>query len=169
MISATIPLKRKRIPKQFFEAPAAAAAPPAVTAAAAKKGGRTKTKAAGPRGAPPSKVKTKAVSRIGLAPPPPSKATAPPPSVPSAAMPAPPPPSMDVDKVFDVESTTLYMGILFYGVGIRGLLARTSFRPVESEYRALYSRFSGQKNSGSVRYALTVLPINSLSRLTGEL
>jgi hypothetical protein len=33
MISATIPLKRKRIPKQFFKAPAAAAAPPAVTAA----------------------------------------------------------------------------------------------------------------------------------------
>jgi hypothetical protein len=47
MISTTIPLKRKGIPKQFFEAPAAAAAPPAVTAAAAKKGGRTKTKAAG--------------------------------------------------------------------------------------------------------------------------
>jgi hypothetical protein len=47
MISATIPLKRKRIPKQFFKAPAAAAAPPAVTAIAAKKGGRTKTKAAG--------------------------------------------------------------------------------------------------------------------------
>jgi hypothetical protein len=38
MISAAIPLKRKRIPKQFFEAPAAAAAPPAVTAAADKKG-----------------------------------------------------------------------------------------------------------------------------------
>jgi hypothetical protein len=38
LISAAIPLKRKRIPKQFFEAPAAAAAPPAVTAAADKKG-----------------------------------------------------------------------------------------------------------------------------------
>jgi hypothetical protein len=33
MISATIPSKRKRFPKQFFEAPSAAAAPPA-----AKKG-----------------------------------------------------------------------------------------------------------------------------------
>ncbi|KAM0895796.1 hypothetical protein ACQ4PT_023604 [Festuca glaucescens] len=112
MISATIPLKRKRIPKQFFEAPAAAAAPSAVTAGAAKKGSRMNTKAVGPRGAPPSKVKTKAVSRIGLVPPPPSKATAPPPSVPSAATPAPPPPSMDVDKVFDVESTTSYMDML---------------------------------------------------------
>jgi hypothetical protein len=40
-------------------------------------------------------------------------------------------------------------------VGIRGLLARTSFRPVESEYRALYSCFTGQKNKGSVRHALT--------------
>jgi hypothetical protein len=50
MISVAIPLKRKRIPKQFFEALAAATAPPTVTAAAAKKGGRTKTKAAGPRG-----------------------------------------------------------------------------------------------------------------------
>jgi hypothetical protein len=39
-------------------------------------------------------------------------------------------------------------------VGIRGLLARTSFRPVESEYRVLYSRFTGQKNRGSVRHAL---------------
>jgi hypothetical protein len=38
--------------------------------------------------------------------------------------------------------------------GIRGLLARTSFRPVESEYRVLYSRFTGQKNRGSVRHAL---------------
>jgi hypothetical protein len=38
MIFAAIPLKRKRILKQFFEAPAAAAAPPAVTAAADKKG-----------------------------------------------------------------------------------------------------------------------------------
>jgi hypothetical protein len=92
MISATIPLKRKRIPKQFFEAPVVAAASPAVTIAAAKKGCRTKMKAVGPRGAPPSKVKTKAVSRISLAPPPPSKATAPPPSVPSAATPVPLPP-----------------------------------------------------------------------------
>ncbi|KAM0873531.1 hypothetical protein ACQ4PT_038005 [Festuca glaucescens] len=112
MISATIPSKRKRIPKQFFEAPAAAAAPPAAAPPAAKKGGRMKTKAAGPRGAPQSKVKTKAVSRIGLAPPPSSKATAPPPSVPSDATPAPPPPTMDVDKVFDVESTTSYMDML---------------------------------------------------------
>ena len=39
-------------------------------------------------------------------------------------------------------------------MGIRGLLARTSFRPVESEYRALYSRYKGQKNRGSVRHAL---------------
>ncbi|KAM0915852.1 hypothetical protein ACQ4PT_010597 [Festuca glaucescens] len=112
MISATIPSKRKRIPKQFFEAPAAAAAPPAAAPPAAKKGGRMKTKAAGPRGAPQSKVKTKAVSRIGLAPPPSSKATAPPPSVPSDATPAPPPPTMEVDKVFDVESTTSYMDML---------------------------------------------------------
>jgi hypothetical protein len=44
--------------------------------------------------------------------------------------------------------------ILFYGVGIRGLLARTSFQPVKSEYRALYSRFTGQKNRRSVRHAL---------------
>jgi hypothetical protein len=98
MISATIPSKRKRFPKQFFEAPAAAAAPPA-----AKKRGKMKTKAAGPRGAPQSKVKTKGVSCIGLAPPPSSKATAPPPSVPSATTPQP---SMDVEKVFDVESIT---------------------------------------------------------------
>jgi hypothetical protein len=51
MISAAIPLKRKKIPKQFFEAPAAAAAPLAVTAVADKKGGRVKTKAVRPRGA----------------------------------------------------------------------------------------------------------------------
>src|SRR4051812_44427723 len=63
MISATIPLKRKRTPKQFFEAPVAAATPPAVTAGAAKKASRAKTKAAGPRGVPPSKAKTKSVSR----------------------------------------------------------------------------------------------------------
>jgi hypothetical protein len=111
MISAAIPLKRKRIPKQHFDAPAAAAAPPAVTAAADKKG-RVKTKAVRPRGVPPSRVKTKAVSRIGLAPPPPSKATAPSPSVPSAPTPTPSPPFMDVDKVFDVESTTSYMDML---------------------------------------------------------
>jgi hypothetical protein len=49
----------------------------------------------------------------------------------------------------------IFRRILFYGVGIQGLLARTSFRPVESEYRALYSRFTGQKNRGSVRHALT--------------
>jgi hypothetical protein len=48
----------------------------------------------------------------------------------------------------------IFRRILFYGVGIRGLLARTSFRSVESEYRALYSRFTGQKNRGSVRHAL---------------
>ncbi|KAM0928012.1 hypothetical protein ACQ4PT_002213 [Festuca glaucescens] len=106
MISATIPSKRKRIPKQFFEAPAAATAPPAAAPPAAKKGGRMKTKAAGPRVAP------RVVSRIGLAPPLSSKATAPPPSVPSDATPAPPPPTMDVDKVFDVESTTSYMDML---------------------------------------------------------
>ncbi|KAM0872633.1 hypothetical protein ACQ4PT_038597 [Festuca glaucescens] len=104
MISATIPSKRKRIPKQFFEAPAAAVAPPAAAPPAAKKGGRMKTMAAGPRGAPQSKVKTKAVSRIGLAPPPSSKATAPPPSVPSDATPAPPPPTMDVDKASKARS-----------------------------------------------------------------
>jgi hypothetical protein len=39
-------------------------------------------------------------------------------------------------------------------VGIRGLLALTSFRPMESEYRALYSHFTGQKNKGSIRHAL---------------
>jgi hypothetical protein len=112
MISAAIPLKRKRIPKQHFDAPAAAAAPPAVTAAADKKGGRVKTKAVRPRGAPPSRVRTKAASRIGLAPPPPSKAMAPSPSVPSVPTPAPPPPFMNVDKVFDVESTISYMDML---------------------------------------------------------
>jgi hypothetical protein len=83
-----------------------------VTAAADKKGGRLKTKAVRPRGAPPSRVKTKAVSHIGLAPPPPSKATAPSPSVLSASTHALPPLSMDVDKVFDVESTTSYMDML---------------------------------------------------------
>jgi hypothetical protein len=116
MISAAIPLKRKRIPKQYFDAPAAAAAPPAVTppavTTAADKKGRVKTKAVRPRGAPQSRVKTKAASRISLAPPPPSKATAPSPSVPSAPTPAPPPPFMDVNKVFDVESTTSYMDML---------------------------------------------------------
>jgi hypothetical protein len=116
MISAAIPLKRKRIPKQHFDAPAAAAAPPAVTppavTATADKKGMVKMKAVRPRGAPPSRVKTKAVSRIGLAPPSPSKATTPSPSVPSAPTPAPPPPFMDVDKVFDVESTTSYMDML---------------------------------------------------------
>uniref|UniRef100_A0ACD6AB32 Uncharacterized protein n=1 Tax=Avena sativa TaxID=4498 RepID=A0ACD6AB32_AVESA len=71
-----------------------------------------KTKAAGPRGAPQPKMKTKQVSRIGLAPPPSSKATASPPSVSFDAMPAPPQPTMDVDKVFDVESTTSYMDML---------------------------------------------------------
>jgi hypothetical protein len=116
MTSAAIPMKRKRIPKQYFDAPAAAAAPPvvtppAVTAAANKKGGLVKMKAVKARGAPPSRVKTKAVSRIGLAPPPP-KVTVPSPSVPSAPMPAPPPPFMDVDKVFDVESTISYMDML---------------------------------------------------------
>ncbi|KAK1603172.1 hypothetical protein QYE76_018784 [Lolium multiflorum] len=113
MISATIPSKRKRFPQQFFEGPSLAAAPPAAapsaaTPAAAKKV-RMKTKAAGPRGAPQPKLKTKQVSRIGLAPPPSSKATAPPPS---DAMPALPPPTMDVDKVFVVESTTSYMDML---------------------------------------------------------
>jgi hypothetical protein len=112
MISAAIPFKRKRIPKQFFEAPTAVAAPPVVTAAADKKGGRVKMKAVRPRGAPPSRVKTKAVSCIGLVPPPPSKAMAPSPSVPSAPTPTPPPPSMDIEKVFDVESTTSYMDML---------------------------------------------------------
>jgi hypothetical protein len=48
----------------------------------------------------------------------------------------------------------IFRRILFYGMGIRGLLARTSFRPVKSEYRALYLRFMGQKNGGSVRHAL---------------
>jgi hypothetical protein len=121
MISAAIPLKRKRIPKQHFDAPAAAAAPPAVTPpvvtpptviGAADKKGRVKTKAVRSRGALPSRVKTKAVSRIGLAPPLPSKATTPSPSVPSAPTPAPMPPFMDVDKVFDVESKTSYMEML---------------------------------------------------------
>jgi hypothetical protein len=91
MISAAIPLKRKRIPKQHFDAPAAAAAPPAMTppamTAAADKKGRVKTKAVRSRGAPLSRVKMKAVSHIGLTPPPPSKATAPSPSVPSAPTP----------------------------------------------------------------------------------
>jgi hypothetical protein len=49
----------------------------------------------------------------------------------------------------------IFRRILFYGVGIRGLLAQTSFRPVKSEYRALYSYFTGQKNRGSGRHALT--------------
>nr|XP_051208051.1 uncharacterized protein LOC127323980 [Lolium perenne] len=118
MISATIPSKRKRIPKVFFEAQAAAAAAapaaasPAEAPPAAKKGPRLKTKAAGPRGVAPAKVRTKAINRIGLAPPPPSKATPSPPSVPSDAPPAPPPSTIDVDKVFDVESTTSYMDML---------------------------------------------------------
>ncbi|XP_051209331.1 uncharacterized protein [Lolium perenne] len=112
MISATIPSKRKRFPKQFFEAPAAAAASPGEAPPAAKKAGRMKTKAAGPRGTAPAKVRTKAISHIGLAPPPPSKATPSPPSVTSDAPPAPPPPTMDVNKVFDLESTTSYMDML---------------------------------------------------------
>nr|XP_051205119.1 uncharacterized protein LOC127318687 [Lolium perenne] len=77
MIASTIPSKRKRIPKQFFEASAAAADSPGEAPPAAKKAGRMKTKAAGPRGAAPAKVRTKAISRIGLAPPPPSKVTSP--------------------------------------------------------------------------------------------
>jgi hypothetical protein len=48
----------------------------------------------------------------------------------------------------------IFRRILFYGVGIRGLLARTSFRPVKSEYRTFYSRFTGHKNRESVRHAL---------------
>ncbi|XP_071683241.1 uncharacterized protein [Lolium perenne] len=112
MIASTIPSKRKRIPKQFFEAPAVAADSAGEAPPAAKKAGRVKTKAAGPRGAAPAKVRTKAISRIGLAPPPPSKVTTPPPSVPAVAPPAPPPPTVDVDKVFDVESTTSYLDML---------------------------------------------------------
>jgi hypothetical protein len=53
-----------------------------------------------------------------------------------------------------VAGNRIFRRILFYRVGIQGLLARMSFRPVESEYRALYSRFTGQKNRGSVRHAL---------------
>jgi hypothetical protein len=63
----------------------------------------------------PAKVRTKAISRIGLAPPPASKVTTPPPSVPAVALPAPPAPpptTIDVDKVFDVESTTSYLDML---------------------------------------------------------
>jgi hypothetical protein len=42
----------------------------------------------------------------------------------------------------------IFRRILFYRVGIRGLLAQTNFRPVKSEYRTLYSRFTGQKIGG---------------------
>ncbi|KAK1620296.1 hypothetical protein QYE76_025813 [Lolium multiflorum] len=80
--------------------------------AGCQEGARLKTKAAGPRGVAPAKVQTKAINRIGLAPPPPSKATPSPPSVPSNAPLAPPPSTIDVDKVFDVESTTSYMDML---------------------------------------------------------
>jgi hypothetical protein len=69
------------------------------------------------------------------------------------------PPKPRTSNYTEIEDATLVrawsrVGILFYGVGIRGLLARTSFRPVKSEYRALYSRFMGQKNRGSIRHAL---------------
>jgi hypothetical protein len=36
-----------------------------------------------------------------------------------------------------------FKNILFYSFGIRGLLARTSFRPIKIEYRALYSCYTG--------------------------
>jgi hypothetical protein len=39
----------------------------------------------------------------------------------------------------------IFRRILFYGVRIRGLLARTNFRPVKSEYRIFYSRFTDRK------------------------
>ncbi|KAM0882586.1 hypothetical protein ACQ4PT_032198 [Festuca glaucescens] len=106
MIFATMPGKRKRAAKPLFQAPAAAAAAPAVTPAAASKGSRTKTKSAGPRGAPPSKAK-KPASRVGLATPP-SKAATPPPSVLSHPI----PPFTDADRVFDGASTTSYMDML---------------------------------------------------------
>ena len=207
VISATIPSKRKRIPKVFFKEAAAGAAP-AATPAAAAKGGRVKTKAAGPRGAQPKAKKP--TTRVGLAAPP-SKAATLPAAAAAAVPPAPTPPVADARQVLDDEPTTTYMDMLnagtvdldagigafdeelhgeeygdygddeegdeevdddvvevdpaaagssappsflFYGVGIRGLLVRTSFRPVESEYRALYSRYKGQKNRGSVRHAL---------------
>jgi hypothetical protein len=47
-----------------------------------------------------------------------------------------------------------FRNMLFYSLGIRGLLARTSFRPAKCKYRTLYSRFKGQKNKGPVRHAL---------------
>ena len=100
MMSATMPGKRKR---GSHQATAAAAAP----AAATGKTGRAKTKAAGPRGHPPSRAKKPTVNRVGLAPPPP-KAVAPPPFVPSSPIHA-----VDgADKVFDVASTSEFLHVL---------------------------------------------------------
>nr|XP_051229687.1 uncharacterized protein LOC127347554 [Lolium perenne] len=107
-----VPVGEEEDPEAVLRSPCGGRSSTGCDCRSFQEGGRTKKKAVGPKGAPPSKVKTKAISHIGLAPPPPSKATAPSPSVPSAATPAPPPPSMDVDKVFDVESTTSYMDML---------------------------------------------------------
>ena len=106
IISTTMPQKRKRA--ATAATPAAAVTPPA-----AAKGNRVKTKAAGPRGAPPSKAAAKRPgpgSRVGLAPPP-SKAavTTPRPSVP--ATPSPAFTDADANNVFD-DSSTSYMEML---------------------------------------------------------
>ena len=111
VISATIPSKRKRIPKVFFKEAAAGAAP-AATPAAAAKGGRVKTKAAGPRGAQPKAKKP--TTRVGLAAPP-SKAATLPAAAAAAVPPAPTPPVADARQVLDDEPTTTYMDMLNAG------------------------------------------------------
>ena len=72
-----------------------------------------KTKAAGPRGAPPKAKKP--TTRVGLAAPPSKAATLPAAAVP----PAPTPPVADARQVLDGEPTTSYMDMLNAGHSIR--------------------------------------------------
>ncbi|CAM0943308.1 unnamed protein product [Alopecurus aequalis] len=99
VISATMPMKRKRTPKIFFDTPAAAAAGSAatpMTPTAPAKGGRVKIKAAAGRGPPPKAKKA---------------------ATPAAAVPpAPTPSSADAHEVLDEVPTppvaTSYMAML---------------------------------------------------------
>ncbi|CAM0882498.1 unnamed protein product [Alopecurus aequalis] len=99
VISATMPMKRKRTPKIFFDTPAAAAAGSAaapMTPTAPAKGGRMKIKAAAGRGPPPKAKKA---------------------ATPAAAVPpAPTPSSADAREVLDEVPAppvaTSYMAML---------------------------------------------------------
>ncbi|CAM0908773.1 unnamed protein product [Alopecurus aequalis] len=99
VISATMPMKRKRTPKIFFDTPAAAAAGSAaapMTPTAPAKGGRMKIKAAAGRGPPPKAKKA---------------------ATPAAAVPpAPTPSSADAHEVLDEVPAppvaTSYMAML---------------------------------------------------------